>query len=163
MKRWLWALIVLPLLVCPTISSAQQKIAEEWTTYCDNGVEKVRVAFTYELIAVGFVANDSEWFGAYTEPCAGLCGPPETTKGVRKPLGNDRYKWTWQGWTRACLAGQVWRSAMMSYITNGENGPENRQFFVQCDEGPQTIVDESNCNILPVASSTWGRIKALYR
>ncbi len=155
--------LLLLLLFLPSLATAQDKIAEEWTTYCDNGVEKVRVAFTYQLDAVGFASPHSEWLGAYTSPCTDDCGAPVSLEAVRKALGNDTYKFTWEGWTRACLAGQVWRSAMMSYFTETEFGVENIVFFVGCADGPQTIVDELNCDTTPVATSTWGAIKALYQ
>jgi hypothetical protein len=158
MKRFL---TLAALLSIPAISNAQLKISEQWTTYCDNGVEKVRVEFTYQVLAIGFDPVHSEWIGEFTDPCTGGCDGPDTVMGVRRALGQDTYTWTWQGWTLECLGTLVWRDAMMSYIAAGDEGPENRQFFVTCDDGPQTIVDE--CNTLPVATSTWGAIKALYR
>jgi hypothetical protein len=32
-----------------------------------------------------------------------------------------------------------------------------------CDDGVQPIVDEADCGALPVATSTWGAVKAMYR
>jgi len=155
-------LILALLISLPALASAQIKISEEWTTYCDNGVKRVRVALTYELASVGFDDTHSQWMGAFTEPCAGGCGEPTSLEGELKSLGRDRYKWTWEGWSLDCLALQVWRSAMMSYFTEGEFGPENRQFFITCGDGPQTVVEGPNCTT-PIATSTWGSVKALYR
>ena len=162
MKRYLPILTIV--IFCSTSTGhAQTKLAEDWTTYCDNGVEKVRVSFTYYLAAVGFVPPHSEWLGAYRAACDTLCEDgPDNLQAELKPLGNDQYKWTWQGWSRDCFGAQVWREARMSFVTEGDSGPENRVYFVDCDDGPQTIVDLVDCS-LPVETSTWGAIKALYR
>ena len=158
--RTLFAAFVL--MSVASTATGQTKLSEEWTTYCDNGVEKIRVEFRYYLPAVGFEDTHSQWGGAFAEACAAGCGAPENAEAVLKALGNDQYQFTWQGWSRDCFVTQVWREAMMSYVGEGEFGPENFPFLVECSDGPQTIVDQSDCS-LPVEHSTWGAVKALYR
>jgi hypothetical protein len=159
MKRLLATLLLLSI---PALATAQWVISETWTTYCDGGVEKVRSAFVVDIPGAVYVDNlaevGNEWAGV-EGPCFGSPGCT-AFDGTLTPLGGSLYEYAWT-WPRDCFGGDVTRSARLWYYTPFVDGLERIYFDVDC--GQQVIVDNSTCVPLPVASKTWGAIKALYR
>lgn len=153
--------LLLALLFLPAVASAQP----EWSTYCDNGVEKVRLRLTFEMGPIHSIQsvfasayNNEECYIA--DPCATFESYAETD------IGDGLYLFEWQGWLRSCLSvdvpafyGQVW------YYTQ-EPGYDPvlrmREFDCQSFE-PSAIIDNTECTPLPVLTTSWGAVKAMYR
>ncbi len=155
MKR----LFVLLVLLFPSIAIAQP----EWSTYCDNGVEKVRLRLT---VQIGGVDVQPGVAGGYNNElcgdfnfCGGYSSNPES-------LGDDYYRFTFSGWLRSCItvAYPAFHVQVFYYTVEPGHEPVLRLFEAWCASyEPVAIVDEVECNTLPVAHSTWGAVKALYR
>ncbi len=161
-------LLVLALLSIPALASAQYPPdfieSETWTTFCDNGTQKVRASFVLELWDPIFYENwQGEW-GAYPAAC-GL-GEPAChafeAAGTVVHLGGRLYEFYWD-FPRECFADYAGREGRLWWQILIEGYPEHRYVDLLCSDGPQPILDGGDCPTLPVVSTTWGAVKALYR
>ena len=163
MKR---LLILAALLSVPALAQANGPV--EWSTYCDgNGVERVRCSITFEL---GDVYLADEDYAAIWVSNNQLCAEEDIwgyeLNHVVEPLGGGNYRYTWEGFLRAGLLVEhpsFWGE--LSFFTQ-EPGEELilRLMHFYCGGFEQaTFLDTADCVPLPVASKTWGAIKALYR
>jgi len=132
-------------------------VSESWATYCnETNHEFVRGVLVYHL-PPGLVVEQSS---ARASASAVYCeGPGYVSNAVSiVALGGDDYAFTWQV-PRNYLAGPTvlrFGRLTLQYIK-----PWLVDFY--CDDGVQPIVDEADCGALPVATSTWGAVKAMYR
>lgn len=164
MKR----LLLLTLLSIPALARAD---SVSWSTYCDGNVEKVRCTITFYMPGAQW---DEDWRGEmvaanYDGDCdlQGSTGCARFRDAVPTPLADGYVEFTWEGWLRSCLSadrpafeGQIW-----FFVQEGNEPPRYYPRDFSCGEFEPTplIVDNSTCTPLPVASTTWGAIKALYR
>jgi hypothetical protein len=143
-------------------------VSEEWSTYCDDDVEKVRASLTFQIcFNPHFDGMHGELEAREGEGCiaSGQCGDRRWNTGEVVPVGNDSYRWTWDGFERACLSGTTaLRYGVVFFWLTGEDGePRYSYIDFNCGGNPFVIVDNSDCAPTHVATSTWGGIKALYR
>jgi hypothetical protein len=168
MRRFL---LLLAVLAVPAVSSAQpydrDLVAEEWETYCDDGTEKVRASLTFYLVNNPVFSLPHAELQAYNGyDCSSYCDiyRAESIDAV----GDDNYRVTWEGISRECIIGSAasrWGMLWFSRIDeHGDLVQENPLEFT-CTYGiePVTIIDTVECSPLPVATTTWGAVKALYR
>jgi hypothetical protein len=141
-------------------------VSESWTTYCDGTTERVRLTIEFHLSDVADLSESgSEFFVGVScvEPFE--CTGPDGRSGVISDLGGGNYRFVLQGWDRACFPDlQAVRDGAIfwrCYYAPGESQMVLFRFY--CADRARPIVDESTCVPLPVATSTWGAIKALYR
>jgi len=161
MKRILFALILVP-----TLASADSL---SWSTYCDNGVEKVRCMIVLNMPGVQFGGDAGAGIRVYNDEVC-FTGRNECDSGRFDAdpvaLGNDDFEFTFEGWLRSCLTvDQPTIDGYMFYYTVEPGQEPVRRFsYIICAQfEPTTIVDTVDCAPLPTASTTWGAIKALYR
>lgn len=154
---------ILALLSIPVLASAD---SVAWSTYCDNGVEKVRATATLSLPGATSTLG-AEMTALNNETCdpdLGYCG--FFRDDTAESLGNDEYRYVFEGWTRACLSVDTPSMRGLVFYYSADPGQEPvlrlREFYC-FDFEPASIVDNTDCSPLPVASRTWGAIKALYR
>ena len=156
--------LLLALLFLPAVVSAQP----EWSTYCDNGVEKLRMMLIYHNLGA-FGPFYGELHPYNNNECQDLgddCGGYKQATLI-EDLGGGEIRYVWEGWLRSCLTvetpaffGQVW-----FYTQEPGQQPVLRHQDFDCYFfGEQTpVVDVVECSTLPVAARTWGAVKALYR
>jgi hypothetical protein len=158
MKR----LLILIALSIPTLASAQTKLSETWSTYCDGSSELVRMTLTLHTGDVGFVGGELAVFNS--PDCS---GPPgwSASSPARVDLGGGDFAFVWDGLPRTSLPGaSVSRhGSVVLSAPDGMGGSITHFYYFECSDGAQAVVDNSECSTLPVASKTWGAIKALYR
>ena len=154
MKRILFALLLVP-----TIAGAQEGwlVDEQWTTYCESGVEKIRAELTLDLVP-GIIIDDNSGGELF------ICAAPEGCYSNPTPtvtdLGGGLYRWNWEGWPRDCYQTEVSREGVLVF-----RAPWGDYMWlsIHCSDGPQAIIDTVECIPLPVAQPTWGAVKAMYR
>jgi hypothetical protein len=141
-------------------------VVETWSTYCDNGVERVRLTIEFSLSDSADLSESGSEFYVGTscldpDPCPG----PDGRSGVLSDLGGGNYRFVLAGWEKACFPNSeavrdgaiFWRC----FFEPGQSQTVLLRFY--CGDRAQPIIDETTCVPLPVASPTWGAIKALYR
>jgi hypothetical protein len=159
-KRILLLAIVLSI---PALAHAQPDIqSETWTAFCDNGVEKVRSSFVLHLCCDPLIFDDGPGevgASSYCDP-DNSCSPID---GLVRPLGNDLYSFDFD-WRRDCFQNEAWRGGRLWWRVVW--GDDHALIWIDlggCEDGPQPIIDNVDCAPVPVASKTWGAIKAMYR
>jgi hypothetical protein len=155
------------LLSISTLATASDIVSEEWTTYCDDGVEKLRgtIVFHFSQTSLGYegaeltVYSDAECSSPIGSPCA-----RGNYSGVATSLGNNDYRVVWQGWPRACIpSAGIFRDGFVVFRFPDYSGTFSYYSYMLCEDGERTVIDGGDCVPLPVTASTWGAVKALYR
>jgi hypothetical protein len=162
MKR---PLVLVALLSIPVLASSQTKLSEQWNTYCDGSVEKVRATLSYH-VGSGITVESGEMV-TFSGPgdCSGVpsCATVNMTRW--EDLGSGDIAFIWEGTLRSCLPGtEATRFGLIILSAPDDQGGKiyHHEPF-ECADGPQAIIDNSDCPTLPVALGTWGWIKSLYR
>jgi hypothetical protein len=158
------AAIVFAILVTLTAPASAQLVSETWTTFCDqSGNERVRSSFIVDLTPDVFF--DDYWKGElyvsgkscdFNNTCDGPMPP-----GIVNDLGEGTFEYVFD-WPRECFDGAAYRFGRLFYNVEIEDHTETWWVYLECVDGPQTIIDNSDCAPVSVASSTWGAIKALF-
>lgn len=160
--------ILLLVLACLSIPALASASSIELTTYCDGNVEKVRAVMVL-TIPGALSAGSAELHALNNEDCNpdfGSCG--WFIDGTAEPLGNDEFRFVFEGWLRSCLSVNTPSLRGQVFFYAQDPGQEPRLYLrdfgcYEFGEPIPAIVDNSECHTLPVAHSTWGAVKALYR
>jgi hypothetical protein len=150
------------LLLCLVLFATNASAQPEWSTYCDNGVEKVQLELTYQLGEVESV--ESALADAYNNDICepfNYCGPQEA---FTEYLGEGNYRFTWRGWLRSCLTVDTpsFHALVFFYVSD----PEPKLFLTEiwCNQFDAVeIVDNVECTPLPAKAATWGAVKVMYQ
>jgi len=162
MKTPVWMLLILAV---PSSIPAQCPTEivgfEEWETYCDAGVQRVR--FTLHLSILGFTALPVD---LETEIAGIDSNDPGTIYVISafdriETIAPGQFEFIEESWHAAHFPSRIAkREGLISWTCNGiRNGWISMRFT----DGPFVIEEGEPCVPNPVAAATWGAVKALYR
>lgn len=141
-------------------------VVETWTTYCDDGTERVRLTIEFSLGEAADLSESGSEFYVGTsclnpDPCPG----PDGRSGVLSDIGGGNYRFVLEGWEKSCFPnGEAVRDGAIYWRCFFEPGQAQTVLLrFYCGDRAQPIIDDSTCVPLPVSASTWGAIKAMYR
>jgi len=165
MNRRLLSAAIAAALLLPSFVHAQCPTAfvtnESWTSYCDNGVARAR--FTLRL-----AANPAEMPTLPPDLVAEIGAVDITVPNliVTAPfdrietLGPGHFAFIEETWPLSEFPSRIVRRA--GFIRWPCENPPAIVLVLQDTDGPFAVPDVT-CPPLPVVSTTWGAIKALYR